>query len=197
MASLLLSVVAIVLAAVTAAQADLTIENEGTWSIETRVRVSACVSGQCNGDRTRSTDELFLPSGATVQMRLQVFSCDITALDYCQPNPRPNGKLKLARCDKSAVRSVLRDCSPYAVSRVQRLGGFERMGPDGLTFTWKTVMAFSVRTQGQTVSVNVVATVNGSRAAGPLTTDGAAPRAVRLVPEVSALVESAIDGLAR
>jgi hypothetical protein len=192
MRSVLFGAGLLVLAAASAARADLTIANAGTWRLDAHLRVTACLAGQCDRDQAQSSDEVFLSEGTIVQIMLQVFSCDIAAEDYCDLVPRRNGKLKVVKCDKGAIRDVLRSCSPYPVGRVQRVSGFERMAADGQSFKWKAVIAFSIRAQGHTVSVNAVATVDGTLVAPAMTSADTAPLTLDVAPDASALVESVI-----
>jgi hypothetical protein len=192
MRSVLLGAVLAVLAATSVAHADLTITNGGLWRIDTRLTVAACLAGQCDRERAQTSDDVSLSAGTIVQIRLLVFGCEVDVADYCDFVPRRNGKLKIVKCDKRAIADVLRDCSPYELSGVRRVGGFERMAPDGQSFKWKATVAFTVRTQGQAVSVNAVATVNGTLVAAELTNGDPAPGTLDLAPDASPLVESLI-----
>jgi hypothetical protein len=158
----LLVVVAALLVTVRASQADITISKGGTWHLLTRVRVSACALGRCSGNRAVDERDVDLPEGAIIRIALQVFSCGAVALpDQCDLVPARKGKMKLRRCDRRTVQEILRDCSPYAKLRLTRIGGFEKPAPDGMSFVWKAVAAFTVRVSGQLVSVVATVKVNG------------------------------------
>ena len=193
MRSVLLGAVTIVLATTPAAHATLTVTNGGLWTIDTRAKAVACVAGHCESDHVQQSDDLSLPAGTMVQIVLQVLSCQALALeDYCDLAPRRKGKFKLVSCDKQALGPLLESCVPYPQFRLRRVGGFERMASDGQNFKWKSAVAFTMRASGYTVSVNIVATVEGTLVAPASTSGAPAPVTLDLAPATAPLVESLI-----
>lgn len=191
MPSVLLGAAILIFGASSVAHADLTLTAGGLWRIQTRLAAVACLAGQCDSDRAQATDELVLPAGTVVQIALQIFECgEIHLPTYCELRPRRSGKVKVVRCDKGSITELLRSCSPFPLRRVTRVGGFERLDPDGQGFKWKAIVSFTARVQGQTVTVTVTGTVNGTLVAPGVAHGEVAPRTLALSPDAPGLVES-------
>ncbi len=178
------------------ADADITITQGGDWTIASRVAVTACVLGHCASAKGSAQETAFLPAGTVVQIALQVWDCGYVPLDdYCSPVPGRAGKIQLRRCDKLELATILRECSPYPGLRLRRIGGFEKVADDGLSFQWRSTFGFTVRVQGHTVTVAVNVRANGERVGDGLVDVAAA--ALHPAPAVDALVARAVDAALR
>src|SRR5207249_3834591 len=123
-------VLALALATVGGARADLILSQGGEWHTEAKVTATVCVLGRCNSQRAQDDTVVFLPSGSLVRMEVQLWACDIKLGDYGEFISGKRGRVKLRHVDRQQLAATLRGCSPYPSIQLTKVAGSERLAPE-------------------------------------------------------------------